>query len=102
MYGVHVESDFACPNNRCWQDIKHFNFKYSLFEGEKMNCEFDGMYLYEYMGDSQPKYVIRGNYIHGFKKTWEPAYEILGACRGINPKALNSFTFNILFLLYIL
>jgi hypothetical protein len=26
----------------------------------------------------------------------------LGACRGINPKALNSFTFNILFLLYIL
>jgi len=33
------------------------------------------------MGDSQPKYVIRGNYIHGFKKTWEPAYEILGACR---------------------
>jgi hypothetical protein len=46
-----------------------------------MNYEFDGMYLYEYMGDSQPKYVIRGNYIHGFKKTWEPAYEILGACR---------------------
>jgi integrase len=27
---------------------------------------------------------------------------LLGACRGINPKALNSFTFNILFLLYIL
>ena len=27
---------------------------------------------------------------------------MLGACRGINPKALNSFTFNILFLLYIL
>jgi hypothetical protein len=28
--------------------------------------------------------------------------QTLGACRGINPKALSSFTFNILFLLYIL
>ena len=28
--------------------------------------------------------------------------DLLGACRGINPKVLNSFTFNILFLLYIL
>ena len=74
----YVVSDFDWQNHRCWQDIKPFNFKYSLFEGEKMNYEFDGMYLYEYMGDSQPKYVIRGNYIHGFKKTWEPAYEILG------------------------
>jgi hypothetical protein len=24
MYGGYVVSDFACPNNRCWQDILNY------------------------------------------------------------------------------
>ena len=47
-------------------------------DGWVMSEKFDGMYLYEYMGSSLPKYEIRGNYIHEYKKTLQPVYENRG------------------------
>ncbi len=67
-----------------WQqrilEVKEVRLELNQLRKKQMSEKFDGMYLYEYMGDSLPKYEIRGNYIHEYKKTWQPVYEIRGSC----------------------